>query len=108
MKYPPRFKANIGDIVYAVTVDENDNICVNKVTIDEIQDNSYHVKVDKNGYFTDEVVRSDDHENYSIGYWVKELSIGSALYFGENLFLTEAEALDDVMLAEEENKRDIG
>ena len=92
MKYAFRFEAKVGDVVYAVTADENDDVHVDKVTIDEKQDNSYRVKIDGNGYFTEEIVRSKDWKSCSIGYWIKEFSFGHAMYFGETLFLTEEEA----------------
>lgn len=104
MTYPFRFEAKVGDIVYAVTIDENDGIHVDKVTINEKQDNSYHVKIDENGYFTDEIVRSEDWKNCSIGYWIKEFSFGHAMYFGETLFLTEEEALNEARLMKEETE----
>ena len=104
MRYPFRFEAKVGDVVYAVTGDEHNNIHVNKVTINEKQDNSYRVKIDGNGYFTDEIVRSEDWENCSIGYWIKEFSFGYAMYFGETLFLTEEEALNEARLMKKETE----
>jgi len=102
MKYPFRFEAKVGDVVYAVTADENDDVHVDKVTIDEKQDNSYRVKIDENGYFTDDIVRTEDWKNCSIGYWIKEFSFGHAMYFGETLFLTEKEALNEARSMERE------
>ncbi len=102
MTYPFRFEAKVGDIVYAVTIDEDDNAHVDKVTINEKQDNSYHVKIDENGYFTDDIVRTEDWKNCSIGYWIKEFSFGHAMYFGETLFLTEKEALNEARSMERE------
>lgn len=104
MIYSFRFEAKVGDIVYAVTVDEQDNVHVDKVTIDEIQDNSYRVKVDEDDRFTNEAERSEDWENCSIGYWIKEFSFGHAMYFGETLFLTEEEALNEARSMEKEMK----
>lgn len=95
MIYPYRFEAEIGDVVYSVTRDEYDNVHVEKVTIVKIQDNSYRVKVNKDGYFTNEIERSEDWKNCTIGYWIKEFSFGHAMYFGETLFLTEEEALNE-------------
>lgn len=106
MAYTYRFKANIGDIVYAVTDDDNLDTYVDKVTISQIQDNSYHVKINKNGYFSDEIIRSEDFENYSIGYWVEEISFGHAMYFGETLFLTKQEALIEARIIKDERKDD--
>ena len=109
MAYAFRFKADVGDIVYAVTLtDETGKVNVDVATIKEIQDNSYHTLQDATG-FTNELVRADDFENYSIGYWVKEdnLCIGVAMYFGESLFLTQEEALMEAHRIEELQKEDL-
>lgn len=102
MTYPFRFEAKVGDVVYAVTVDKSDDVHVDKVTIVEKQDNSYRVKIDENGYFTDDIVRTEDWKNCSIGYWIKEFSFGHAMYFGETLFLTEDEALSEARSTKKE------
>ena len=104
MAYAFRFKAEIGDIVWAVNTDRETNAtCVDKVTIKEIQDNSYNVHQNEDG-FSNEVVREPDFENFSIGYWVAEedVCIGVAMYFGETLFLTEQEARIEAHNIEEE------
>ena len=109
MAYAFRFKADVGDIVYAVTItNETSKVNVDVVTIKEIQDNSYHTLQDKNG-FTNELVRAEDFENYSIGYWVAEerLCIGAAMYFGESLFLTQEEALIEAHRVEEMQKEEL-
>jgi len=52
MNYPFRYdKAKVGDKVFALTMDEKNNFQVEEVTIDKIQDNSYHVEVDKKWQF---------------------------------------------------------
>lgn len=106
MSYAFRFKAEIGDVVWAVTDSENGDIQIDKVTIFEIQDNSYTVKIDKTGCFSDDIVRAEDFENYSIGYWIKEFSFGHAMYFGETLFLTEQEAQIEAQNIEKELKEE--
>ena len=93
MSYAYRYKAEVGDVVWAVTSDEQDKIHIDKVTIEQIQDNSWHTCQDADGDVI-EVVQAEDFENYSIGYWIAEedMCIGVAMYFGETLFLTEEEA----------------
>ena len=104
MEYPWRFEdPNIGDKVFAVTVDGHGNRYINEVTIEHIQDNSYHVKV-VDGEYTGEIERSENWEEYNIGYWVEEFSIGSAMYFGLSLFLTLEEAMDELGKLDEEGE----
>ncbi len=108
MAYAFRYKAEVGDIVWAVTCDiETNELHVDKVTIQEIQDNSYHALKDDNG-FTGEVIQSEDFENYSIGYWIVEedISVGIAMYFGETLFLTEQEACVEACNIEKEQEKE--
>lgn len=103
MAYSFRYKAEVGDVVWAVTACvETNEVYVDKVTIQEIQDNSYHVLQNEDG-FTDQVVQAEDFENYSIGYWIAEedITIGVAMYFGETLFLTEQEAHIEAYKAKE-------
>lgn len=96
MKYPFRFEGSkIGDTVYAVTMDDEGTRFIDKVTIAGVQDNSYHVKV-VNGMFTNELERDINYHLCSIGYWLEEFSIGHAMYFGEDLFLTLEEAMEDL------------
>ncbi len=108
MAYAFRYKAEVGDVVWAVTADIDTNeIHVDKVTIAQIQDNSYHVLQNDEG-FNGEVVQAEDFQNYSIGYWIDEedISIGNAMYFGETLFLTEQEAQLEAHNTEERMKEE--
>lgn len=109
MAYAFRYKAEVGDVVWAVTANiETNEVYVDKVTIQEIQDNSYHVLQDENG-FTDQVVQAEDFENYSIGYWIAEedISVGVAMYFGETLFLTQQEAQIEACKAKEDLEKEL-
>jgi len=55
------------------------------------------LKLIKNGNFnSNKIIRVKDPENYSIGYYVKEFSIGHAMYFGETLFETREEAEEEL------------
>lgn len=95
MEYPWRFEGpKKGDKCFAVSEDENGNRYIDEVTIFDIQDNSYHAVVNENDEFTGGVERSENWEEYNIGYWLAEFSTGSAMYFGFSLFLTLEEAME--------------
>lgn len=105
-KYPWRFEVELGTKVYLIETEypsfkESEAGVKNKYSIVEdeiveIQDNSYHSKVDEDGCFTSEIERSEDWQNTTIGYWLKNSNCGHAYYFGDQLFLTREEAEEDL------------
>ena len=109
MEYPFRFEdPKVGDVVYGVASDEHNIIKVEKVTISEVYDHSYDVRTDQvsGWHWHDGRKRYDDWEGILIGFWIKEYTFGHAQFFGETLFLTEAEALEDATELEKLRKEE--